>query len=112
MRSPHLQFAGLAIGILAVLVWSQPADAAQKELVAYRLAKAKTLHLHKENLAKSIHKALKDLGCEVQIKDHDGHFDLVYSCPKWREIEFKTHNEAHKWETWLKKMGFQTRHEH
>ena len=45
-----------------------------------------TIHLDTEKDAKAYHKTLKDLGCQSKVHGHDGHFDLTFSCPKWREM--------------------------
>ena len=88
------------------------AEAAEKAVVQYRLTKQKTLHLDSEKAAKGVLQSLKNLGCETKLGSHNGHFDLTYRCPKWRSAEFDGHDAAHKWQAWLKKLGFETAHKH
>ena len=101
--------AGLVLGA----GWNGPASAAnQREDVLYRLETWKAKHIHGADKAETIAKTLTKLGCEVQRNDHDGHYDVKYRCPKWKKLSLKTHEEAHKWESWLKEYGFQTQHHH
>ena len=62
--------------------------------------------------AKSYAQSLKKLGCDHRLDGHAGHFDLTMNCPKWRDAEFPDHGAAHKWQDWLKSLGFETKHEH
>jgi hypothetical protein len=101
--------------VLAVLTADSTisrAEAAEKAAVQYRLVKQKTLHLDSEKSAKSVLQSLKNLGCETKLGSHNGHFDLTYRCPKWRQAEFDGHDAAHKWQDWLRKLGFETGHKH
>lgn len=88
------------------------AEAAEKAVVQYRLTKQKSMHLDSEKEAKSIQQSLKNLGCETKLGGHAGHFDLTYHCPKWRSAAFDGHDAAHKWQNWLKTLGFETGHKH
>ena len=83
-----------------------------EEVVRYRLPDWKAKHLHDAAKAEKISEMLKKLGCEVQKADHNGHIDVKYRCPKWRQLDLETHDEAHKWETWFKEFQFQTEHKH
>jgi hypothetical protein len=91
---------------------SIPALAMADEVVRYQLADWKAKHIHDEKKAESIVITLKKLGCEVKKHSHDGHIDVMYRCPKWRQLELDSHDEAHKWESWLKEFEFQTEHKH
>ena len=82
------------------------------EVVKFRLPKEKTVHLKDESTAKSYAQSLKKLGCDHRLDGHAGHFDLTMNCPKWRDAEFPDHSAAHKWQDWLKSLGFETKHEH
>ena len=97
-----------AIGFLNVTT----VRAAEKEVVEYRLEKWKTIHFHDAKAAKVHVDAVKKLGCEVKQADHDGHIDVTYRCAEWKKMSLKTHSDAHKWEEWLKKSGFETKHVH
>jgi hypothetical protein len=93
-------------------VASRAASAAEKAVIQYRLEKQKTMHLDDEKTAKSHDQSLRKLGCESKLGGHSGHFDLTYRCPKWREAAFDGHDEAHRWQKWLKSLGFETAHAH
>ncbi len=82
------------------------------EIVRYRAEKWQAKHIHDEKKAKTITKTLKGLGCEVKKHQHNGHIDVKYRCPQWKQMELKSHEEAHKWEKWFKEYGFQTEHKH
>lgn len=84
----------------------------QNEVVAYRLGNRRAMHLDDKKTAQQYEASLKKLGCAVRVDWHAGHFDLVYSCPDWRESAFETHSAAHRWEAWLKSLGFETKHKH
>jgi len=80
-------------------------------VVKYRLASWKTSHLHDTAKAKQMHDVLKkNLGCEVELHDHDGHLDLRYRCVSWRSITLASDAQAHQWVDWLKGRGFETHH--
>ena len=68
--------------------------------------------IHDARQAETHVKTIKSLGCEAQIHQHDGHFDVTYRCLKWRQMNLKSHEAAHQWEAWLKKAGFETKHQH
>ncbi len=105
-------FVTLLIAFVAMHITSASLEAAQREVVHYRLVASKTMHLDDEEEAKAIYQILKRLGCECEHADHGNHYDLHYRCPQWKSIELKSHAEAHRWEDWLKLVGFETRHEH
>ncbi len=88
------------------------ATASAEEIVRYRLPDWKQQHLHDSAKATKIAETLKKLGCEVNKSDHNGHIDVKYRCPEWRQLKLDTHDEAHKWESWLKEFKFQTEHKH
>jgi hypothetical protein len=105
----------LMVTITAAFVTSlapSTASAAEKAVVKYRLTKKKTVHLNDERAAKGYDQLLKKFGCESKLGSHSGHYDLTYSCPKWRQAEFDGHEAAHKWQAWLKRLGFETAHKH
>jgi hypothetical protein len=82
------------------------------ELLEFKLAKVKTLHLHDEKMAKSYEKSFKTLGVSCHMHGHDDHFDLTVECPKWKRAEFASHAEVEKWQKWLNALGFETKHSH
>jgi hypothetical protein len=93
-------------------VAADAANAADKAVLKYRLAKQKTVHLNDEKIAKGHDQSLKKLGCESKLGGHGGHFDLTYRCVEWREAAFDGHDEAHRWQKWLQSLGFETAHTH
>ncbi len=103
----------LAVAFTVVsMLGVQSASAAGKPLVKYRLTVKKTIHLGDRAAAEGCEKSLKNLGCDVQLHAHGGHFDLTYHCPQWRQAEFDSEAAAHKWQNWLKSLGFETAHQH
>ncbi|MDP6442611.1 MAG: hypothetical protein QGG36_08800 [Pirellulaceae bacterium] len=102
----------LALVLFALSASWTPAEAANKEVVSFRLASWKAVHFKDEKEAKANHDFLKRLGCDVKQHEHDDHVDVQYRCPKWRNVTLKTHSSAHKMEAWLKKYGFETKHTH
>lgn len=82
-----------------------------REKVQYHLEKWRTTHAEGKQ-AEQLVGTLKKLRCEVKVHSHGGHTDVNYRCAKWQTLSLKTHKEAHQWETWLKKYGFQTKHVH
>ncbi|WP_237607330.1 hypothetical protein [Roseimaritima sediminicola] len=104
----------LLLAATAGLTFLSPHSVAEgpKEEVRYRCVEWQTKHIHDNDKAGKIAKTLADLKCEVERAEHDGHIDLKYRCPEWRKMTLKTHEEAHKWEEWLKQYGFETEHHH
>ena len=102
----------LAAAAVIAVGSGEPAMAAEREIVGYRLQDWTTAEFEDSGKAETHYKTLKKLGCEVKQERHDGHIDVIYRCPDWREIALKSHSDAHKWEDWLKDCGFETRHKH
>jgi hypothetical protein len=96
----------------ALATFTSSARAAEREVVAYRLANWKTIHFDDSRRADIHVQTIKRLGCEVKSGDHGGHIDVSYRCTEWREISLDSHDKAHEWEGWLKASGFETRHQH
>ena len=82
------------------------------EIVRYQLKDWKAKHIHDAKKTVTIVNTLKKLGCEVKQHQHNGHTDVSYRCPKWRQLELASHEDAHKWEKWLKEFNFKTEHKH
>ena len=98
--------------IFAVAMMAIPALASADEIVRYQLKDWKAKHIHDDKKADTIHQTLKKLGCETKKAEHNGHIDVRYRCPEWGQLELDSHEEAHKWEKWLKEYGFKTEHKH
>lgn len=81
------------------------------EEVAYQLPQWKPIHIEDKRQLPEMVALMKGLGCEVKSENHDGHADLSVHCAKWKYLEFESHKDATTWEGWLKKNGFNTRHE-
>jgi len=102
-----------AIAILAsISSMPSPVQAAENEVVEYRLTQQRTMHLDNEQIARQYHGTLQQLKCESQLDIHDGHIDLTYRCRQWQRTGFASHAAAEKWERWLKAFGFETSHSH
>jgi len=100
-----------SVSLGGMLAKAAEPNAAAKELVSYRLEKWKTTHAEGDQGDKLV-ETLKKLRCEVKVGSHGGHTDVNYRCPKWQQLALKSHEEAHQWEGWLKKHGFETKHDH
>ncbi|WP_168566935.1 amidohydrolase [Crateriforma spongiae] len=98
--------------LLASVLALSPLTATAAEIVRYRCVEWKAKHIHEKKKADTIAETLKKLKCEVKRHAHGDHEDVQYRCPKWQALNLKTHDEAHKWEKWLKEYGFQTEHKH
>jgi len=83
-------------------------EAMADTVVRYRLADWKRKHLHDTAKADKIADVLKKLGCEVEKADHNGHIDVKYRCPQWRQISVESADEAARWQRWFKEYYFQT----
>ncbi len=114
MRTTITSFFTIAIlmAVGSVAMTKQSAAAEHKEVVAYRLVQTKTMHLDDEPSAQQYRKTLLNLGCEARLSGHAGHFDLAYRCPEWESAQFASHQSAHKWERWLRSLGFEVVHRH
>ncbi len=108
MFRPFLMLLALAV----VSPMFSVAAVSAEEIVRYRLPDWKRKHLHDVVKAEKIVDTLKKLGCEVEKLDHNGHIDVKYRCPEWRQIKPATHDEAVRWEKWFKEFYFQVEHKH
>lgn len=82
------------------------------EVVAFRLADWHEQHFEDAEKAAQHFQAIKKLGCEVKQDKHDGHFDVIYRSPTWKEMKVADHKLAEQWGGWLKGSGFDTHHVH
>ena len=109
-------FASGKIALVCLLVtmagFASLASAAGREMVRFRIVEQKTVHLNDQKTAAAYHQSLTKLGVQSKVHSHGNHFDLTFHCPQWREANFKSHDEAHQWEHWLKSLGFETEHHH
>jgi len=103
--------ASLVLAVAAIVTQSN-VHAAKKYYVDFRSVQWKTAHYNNPQVAEERFKTLQSLQCDVQKFAHNGHTDVKYRQAKWRVLSFDTDEEAHKWQHWLKTMGFETRHEH
>ena len=72
----------------------------------------KTIHSNDGAQMSELVALMKGLGCEVRTEDHGGHKDVSVRCPQRKHIEVDSHQAATGWQDWLRKNGFETRHEH
>lgn len=93
----------------------QPPPAAgggPREIVKYRLTQWRSQHIHQAAEVGQLMTLYRALACELEKAGHDGHTDLKYRCPEWKQIELPSHTAAHKWQEFLQKAGFETSHQH
>lgn len=106
----------IALGLLmltgVVCAATDSFAAEHKEVVAYRLVNTKTMHVDDQSGAQQYQATFNNLGVETRLDGHAGHYDLTYRCPKWESAQFSDHQSAHKWEAWLKSLGFEVAHRH
>lgn len=79
--------------------------------VEYRSEKWLTKHFEQAAEAKEFLVVCKGLGCEIKQEIHDGHADIQFRSVAWKHLECPDHDVAHAREEWLKKLGFETKHE-
>lgn len=92
---------------------AEPAPISEtREIVKYHLQDWKKVHTGNHDEAEKLLKTFKTLKVETQVADHGNHKDVKYRCTAWKQLSVKDHTTAHQWETWLKKLGFDTIHEH
>ena len=82
------------------------------DVVQFRTVKPVTIHAHQPGEAGQLKIMYGALGCEIESNKHGGHTDVKIECPKWMEIALPTHEIAHKWQEFLDKAGFETKHSH
>jgi hypothetical protein len=98
----------LSLVLLPVCALTVVAETSAAETVRYRLENWKAKHIHDVAKADQLTDILKKLGCEVQKAEHNGHIDVKYRCPQWRQISPETEDEVVRWEKWLRQHSFQT----
>lgn len=91
---------------------SPAAEGEHLEIIQYRAPSWLTLHIHEPRQASEALAIYQALGCKTEKSNHAGHTDLRVSCPDWREFSMPDHQAAGGWENYLKKAGFETKHEH
>ena len=91
---------------------TDPAFAAGSEAIEFRMVEWKTFHSKGLPEEAKLVETLKKIGCEVRIATHDGHTDVSFRAPTWRDIHVADHAAAEQWMTWLKQNAFEAKHEH
>lgn len=107
-----IRMIAFAVLLTAVPALSATNSAHAAEIVRYQLKDWKAKHIHDAKKAETITATLKKLGCELKRYQHNGHIDVKYRCPKWRELKLNSHEDASKWEKWLQEFQFKTEHRH
>ena len=102
----------VALAVVASGLLVAEVSAADREIVSFRLPQWTSAHFDEANSAQANFETFKRIGCEAEQHQHGGHFDVRYRCVNWRSIALTSHDEAHQWEGWLKKLGFETAHQH
>lgn len=86
--------------------------AAEIERVEYRLTDWKSVHAKDASQAATYVRTFKSLFVECKQVSHGDHIDVSFRCPSWQTLTLKSHAEAHQWQGFLQKVGFETKHEH
>ncbi len=89
-----------------------PAFQQGPEAVEFRKVSWTTIHASNTPDEQELVKKLQQIGCEVRSQPHDGHTDLLFRAPLWRDIHLANHQLAEQWIGWLGSNGFETHHEH
>ena len=89
---------------------AEPAE--EQHVIAFRLAKPKTVHFDDASKAKAHADTVKQFGCEVKVDSHGGHTDVTYTLKGWKDASFANDKLADQWETWLTNAGFDAIHGH
>lgn len=77
------------------------------ETVEFRLVKWTSVHGKGGEKDTQFITALKELGIEVNFKDHGDHSDIQYRSPVWRDVHLADHQTAEQISGWLKQQGFE-----
>ncbi len=106
------QITSLMIGMMPFITPAAVSATEDEEafVVAYRLAKPKTMEFDDPAKAKAHAAALKKLGCKSTSESHDGHIDVTYEQPRWTAVTLGSEELVHKWQDWLNDAGFETLH--
>lgn len=102
----------LAVAVVIPMGMTASAMADASHVVKFRLTTKKSAHFDDKRAAGKFGDSLKQLGCDVKTENHGNHLDITYRCPEWRSVEAESDEAAHRWESWLKKHGFETAHKH
>ena len=86
--------------------------AESSESVAYRAKEWKSMHVENDADIQRTIDILKKLGCETKVDQHNGHTDVSFGSPEWKEVTLDSHENADQWEQRLTRNGFQTLHGH
>ncbi len=90
---------------------TDPALLEGEEVVEFRLTEWNTVHAESEE-ATALVETLTRVGCEVQQTDDEGHLDVTFRSPLWKDIHFADHETAEQWITWFEGHDFEVRHDH
>ncbi len=90
---------------------TDPAFAEGPEAIEFRMVKWKQLHGNGSQQEAQMLDQLKKIGAEVVVENHGNHSDIRFRAPTWRDIHVADHAAAEQWTAWLKKTGFEARHE-
>ena len=82
------------------------------EAVQFRLVAWKRLHGDGSANEAAFIDQMRRLGVDVRVDKHNGHSDIAFRAPTWRDVHVADHSNADQLMAWLKKNGFEVRHEH
>ena len=91
---------------------SDPAYTKGSEAVEFRLVNWKELHGDGSPNEAAFIDQMRRIGCDVRVNKHDGHSDIKFRAPTWRDVHLASHDDADRLMGWLKQYGFEVRHEH
>ncbi|MCO6044115.1 hypothetical protein NG895_09365 [Aeoliella sp. ICT_H6.2] len=110
-----MKWCWILVGLMATLATRVSVGAENSPghfVVALRLPEWKSMHFDDSDQAKEHAEAVKKMGAEVRINEHEGHIDVRYRTNGWKALRVKTDDLAHSWNDWLRKSGFETLHGH
>lgn len=82
------------------------------EVVEFRLVPWKQVHGDGSSNEAAFIDQMRRLGVDVRVDKHNGHSDIKFRAPIWRDVHLASHDDADKLMVWLKQSGFEVRHEH
>jgi hypothetical protein len=76
--------------------------------IGFRLTQWRTVHGGDADVTQKMLKTLKQIGCEVEQKNHGNHVDLSFRCTLWKGINVNSDEQSQQWHNWLSNNGFET----
>jgi len=109
----HILLTTIVFAFIADIAIAQlPSREKEEFVVAHRLSEWQTKHFEDKAKAEQHADAVKQLGAEVRVDNHETHVDVIYRSTNWKPLRIESDELAHQWEEWLKAAGFETLHGH